>query len=436
MLEKTLVMQGTFADVALTELLQVLAGSRQLTSLEIQDDRGRSRASVLLKSGKVVAVTPALPDAQSAVRRLVSESAPGAFVVFRLPDSDSLPTPVASVEKLLFEILASAPEATAAPAQPPAAPAAPATVSRKVSPATTPPPSSKAVNGAPRVPYPTRTARPRPNAPEPAPAASRAPILAVCSPKGGVGKTTIALHLATAIARRGVRTVLVDVDPNGDIISALDAQERVTRGVYDVLGGATPLASILRSTKIPSLRVAPARGVETPVELLERETEQLPRLLAAVASHSEIVIVDCPAGMFGATQRVLEVATHALGILQAETIASRSFKLFGEVMKQTRSEARVLGVVANMFNARSDTSYDAIKTAMAAHGSDDLLFQTMIPRTEVFDQAAHDARPLHEGKSGQGANVSFLFDMLAGEVSERLQFRPHAAPSEQDPFLV
>jgi Mrp family chromosome partitioning ATPase len=196
MLEKTLVMRGTLGDVEPADLLQVLATCRQLTSVEFSEHEGRAAISLLLKSGKIVGVSPAEHDVEATLRELFENPHECRFVVFRLPDPEQLSDPIGSLSQVLLEMLSSPASERAAP-QPQAT--APAAVFGRT-PSQGGPPAS--------------------------------PILAVCSPKGGAGKTTIALNLAVALARTGVNVLLFDVDPNGDVLSALDAHGSVEQGIY------------------------------------------------------------------------------------------------------------------------------------------------------------------------------------------------------------
>jgi cellulose biosynthesis protein BcsQ len=211
--------------------------------------------------------------------------------------------------------------------------------------------------------------------------------------------------------------------------------EASSKASIDVLAGGALLKHILRSTQLPTLRIAPARGSLTPIDYLEREGDELPHLLTASSRLGDIVIVDCPAGMFGTTRKVLEVATHVLGVLQAETISSRSFHMLGEAVQPSRTRAEMLGIVANMVNVRSNLSAEAIRLATSGSGTEKLLFRTVIPRTDAFDRAAHAAAPLDGSSRGKGSGTAFLFDMLASEVADRLALRDEVSARSR-PFLL
>lgn len=262
-------------------------------------------------------------------------------------------------------------------------------------------------------------------------------VIAVASPKGGVGKTTIALNLALAMAKQGFETLLVDADANGDVLSSIDARGQVERGVFDILDAPGRLSEILRNTAEPGLRIAAATGHSLPESVVPSaaQHEQWRALLAEGRKLAPVVIVDCPAGMFGTTLSVLHGATHVLGVVQAEMLASRSFEMFQRGMERVREADRpsLSGVVVNMLQTRSATSIDALQR-IAREADRQRLYETTIPRSEGFQQAVHAGQPVSMSRGGQPHAVSWLFDMLASEVRGRTLNNEPAA-HEPRPFL-
>ena len=144
-------------------------------------------------------------------------------------------------------------------------------------------------------------------------------------------------------------------------------------------------------------------------------------MLAALSEQAEIVIVDCPAGMFGPTRQIMGACTHLLGVLQAELIASRSFTMFSRALdglpKGERPE--VVGMVLNMLQSRHSGSVHVLSDACA-----DLpkrwLFDTAIPRSDAFLTATEEGLPLRLLDDKNPPAVSWLFDTLASELTDRL----------------
>src|SRR6185295_10941843 len=130
-------------------------------------------------------------------------------------------------------------------------------------------------------------------------------------------------------ARRGLKVILVDGDVNGDVLSAVDAHGTAEAGVFDVLAGRAPLARTLRETVVPGLDVVPAVGREVPDPdaAYQDYGPQWREVLAELSTQAPLIVVDTPAGMFGTTHQILSGASHVIGVLQAEVIAQRSFKM-------------------------------------------------------------------------------------------------------------
>src|SRR5438552_6634445 len=143
-------------------------------------------------------------------------------------------------------------------------------------------------------------------------------VLAVVSQKGGVGKTTTAVNLAAAFARRGMKTLLIDVDPQGSVRygSGL-ARGHETAGFADYLNGARTLREIILPTALPWLRVILAGSVSDSsdhsfYQQLIAETTVLKDLLTMARERCDVVVVDTPPGLGGIVHRVLESSQHVI----------------------------------------------------------------------------------------------------------------------------
>jgi chromosome partitioning protein len=261
-----------------------------------------------------------------------------------------------------------------------------------------------------------------------------APALAVASPKGGSGKTTIALNLAVALARTGRDVILVDCDPNGDVLSALSARERPSLGVYDVLENALDPSTVLLRTVLPSLRILPALGRGLPADLLRRPPRiaQWQRMIGRLREISDLVVCDTPAGLFGVSADILQSVTHTIGVLQAQTIPKRSFEMFERAITAMQARPEVLGVVVNMFDRSSSGSLAVL--AEAAGAMPYRLLETTIPRATAIESACEAGMPL-QYLAAEAPAVAWLFEMLAEEVRAGLRLDSVARPVAAS-FLV
>ncbi len=152
-------------------------------------------------------------------------------------------------------------------------------------------------------------------------------VLAVVSQKGGVGKTTTAINLAAALARRGLKTLLIDSDPQGSVRYGLGLNAAVTRvGLSDFLAGTHEMHEVVRTTNLPWLRVVAAGSVsDSPThDTYLRDLAESPRtaeLLERARERGYVVVVDTPPGLGPVVHRVLGCSQHVLIPLQCEPLA-------------------------------------------------------------------------------------------------------------------
>jgi chromosome partitioning protein len=423
------ILEGNLADFNLVEVLQVLSLSRQYTRVELFSENRVLTGSIFIKSGKVVQAANGALRGKRAFMSLVRQP-PTRFRVFRINTPALVPEPVGSLSNLLIEAI----EAERQPAPPQNISRAP---SARAVPAPRPSnaPSSKVPSMPSRQPIRARV--------DSGVLSKRDDIgscvISVASPKGGSGKTTVALNLALSLARREHRVILVDGDVNGDVMSSIDGRATAKAGVFDVItGGASPLDA-LRKTVVQDLEILPALGQSLPnpdVALVDyRDRWQL--LLSELSQRAQIVIVDTPSGMLGMTYQILTACTHVIGVLQAEVIAQRSFSMFADCLTLLPDTHRpkVLGVFLNMLQLRQQASIDVLVRACEKLPKD-WLFDTSIPRNSAFLDAAAAGVPLHLYDPKQPPAVSWLFDTLATEVLERLQMTQAEQQIRQRRFLA
>jgi chromosome partitioning protein len=142
-------------------------------------------------------------------------------------------------------------------------------------------------------------------------------VLAIVSQKGGVGKTTTAVNLAAAFARRGMRTILVDVDPQGSVRYGIGLYPgQPTPGITEYLTGERALQEVLLATPLSDLKVLVAgaiadRGDHVDFQRQVTAPGVLDELFGDLAERADIVIVDTPPGLGGIVRRVLEASAHA-----------------------------------------------------------------------------------------------------------------------------
>jgi chromosome partitioning protein len=262
-----------------------------------------------------------------------------------------------------------------------------------------------------------------------APPPSRPRVLVVVNQKGGVGKTTTAINLGTALAAVGQKTLVIDLDPQGNASTGLGigrAERRLTS--YDILVDGAAMRDAVVPTRIPGLALIPSTvdlsGAETELVGKPRRNFRLRDALAAwTDSDFAYVLIDCPPSLNVLTVNAMAAADAAVVPLQCEFFAleglTQLLKTIDLVRSSLNPRLEIQGIVLTMFDKRNKLS-DQVASDVRAHLGDKV-YQTVIPRNVRISEAPSHGLPALVYDLRCPGSQAYI--KLAGEMIQRERAR-------------
>jgi chromosome partitioning protein len=261
---------------------------------------------------------------------------------------------------------------------------------------------------------------------------SRPRILALANQKGGVGKTTTAINLGTALAAIGERVLIIDLDPQGNASTGLGIEQSARKvSTYDVLADGAPLETAILETAVPGMAIAPSTldllGLELEIATDRERTFRLRKAISALHTSQitnsvdafTYILIDCPPSLNLITINAMAAADAVVVPLQCEFFAleglGQLLKTVDQVRQALNPNLLIHGVVLTMFDSRNNLCSQVVADVRSFMGAK--VYDTIIPRNVRVSEAPSYGKPvlLYDFKS-TGAQA---YLRLASEVIQR-----------------
>lgn len=245
-------------------------------------------------------------------------------------------------------------------------------------------------------------------------------VIAVANQKGGVGKTTTAVNLASALASTGHACLLIDLDPQANATSGLGLESPERGSIYDVLSEPRPLADVVLHTAVPGLDLVPSSidltGAELELAEMSGREFVLKRAVTMAALPHEFVFLDCPPSLGLLTVNALCASNELLVPVQCEFYALAGLAKLLETVKRVQASLnpglKLCGAVLTMYDIRTNLSRDVVGEVRANFPG--RVFETVVPRSVRLAEAPSYGVPGVQYDAGGGGALSYV--ALAGEV--------------------
>ena len=254
-------------------------------------------------------------------------------------------------------------------------------------------------------------------------------VVSLANQKGGVGKTTTTVNLATILAKSGKKVLLIDADPQGNATSGLGVDRETDFSTYDILVGDATFEQTMKDTMIDRLKVCPANislaGAEVELVPMMSREQRLKEKLDSVRNIFDYIFIDCPPSLGLITLNAFTASDSVLIPVQCEYFAleglGQLLNTVNLVKKHLNKKIKIEGALLTMYDIRTNLSNQVVKEVKKYFGNK--VYKTVIPRNVKLSEAPSYGMPITEydpKSKGSKSYIKFAREFLTNNKEEKL----------------
>lgn len=225
-------------------------------------------------------------------------------------------------------------------------------------------------------------------------------IISIAIPKGGVGKTTTAVNLSLALAKKGYKVLLIDVDPSGQCAASFKLNSEKHGSIFDVFSSTKKIEDVIFDSGYENLSCIPMKkssyNDEVRLLILAEKVMNLRYALRTLTVKYDFIIIDCPPSLTGTTTNILNASDSVLIPIRASRYSldelTRILNHVELINRTTNTDLKIEGIVLTIDEAKTKISHNIKKELILKYPN--LMFKTSIPKTIKVQEASFDKRPI------------------------------------------